>query len=108
MAKIDSHLSRLGLPARLLCEPGLITSIYPELPVTPSLRRLSALVGFVLPAVTFAASPASAATSASVHHKSHAHHVSSVTHKVKPHHVSPVHQASHHTTHHPSHKVTTS
>jgi len=74
--------------------------------VTSSRSSLFALLGLVLPAAAFIASPASAATSGAVHHKSHAHHA--VVHKAKPHATSSVHRASHHTTRHPSHKVTAS
>ncbi len=71
--------------------------------MTPSRRHLFALLGLVLPLAAFTASPAFAASSNAVHHKSHAHHAS---HKAKSHHSS-VHHASHHTTHH-SPKVTAS
>ena len=79
----------------------------PELdPVIPSRRDLFALLGLVLPLAAFTASPAAAATSNTLEHKSHNHNATA-THKGKPHH-SGVHAASHHPPHHPSHKVTAS
>jgi hypothetical protein len=66
--------------------------------VTTSRRHLFALLGLVLPVAAFTASPVAAATSSTMHNKSHSHHASA-THKAKPHH-STVHTASHHTTHH--------
>jgi hypothetical protein len=76
--------------------------------VTPSRRHLFALLGLVLPVAAFTAAPVSAATSNSVHHKSHAHHATAASHKAKPHHTSSVHSASHRTSHQPSHKATAS
>jgi len=70
--------------------------------VTSSRSSLFALLGLVLPAAAFIASPASAATSSAVHHKSHTHHAA--VHKTKPHGTSSVHHAAHHTTHQTSHK----
>jgi hypothetical protein len=67
-------------------------------PVTPSRRHLFAVLGLVLPLAAFTVSPAVAATSSAVHHKSHTHHVSA-SHKATAHHSS-VHNAVHHTTHH--------
>jgi len=68
-----------------------------EQPVTSSRRQLFALLGLVLPATAFTASPVAAATSSAVHTKSHSHH--SAAHKSKPHHSS-VHNASHGTSRH--------
>jgi hypothetical protein len=65
-------------------------------PVTPSRRHLFAVLGLVLPLAAFTASSAGAATSSTVHHKTHAHHASA-SHKT---HHSSVHSASHSTTHH--------
>ena len=65
--------------------------------MTTSRRHLYALLGLVLPVAAFAASPAVAATSSTLHHKGQTHHAS--THHAKPHH-STVHTASHHPTHH--------
>jgi hypothetical protein len=64
--------------------------------VTPSRRHLFAVLGLALPLAAFTVSPAAAATSNAVHHKSHTHHVST-SHKA---HHSSVHNAVHHTTHH--------
>ena len=59
--------------------------------MTPSRRHLFALLGLVLPVAAFSASPVAAATSSTLHNKSHSHHASS--HKPsKPHHS---HQTSH-------------
>jgi hypothetical protein len=71
-------------------------------PVIPSRRHLFAMLGLVLPIAAFTASPTWAATSNSVHHKSH--HASNASHKAKPHHSSSVHNVSHHASHQPSHK----
>jgi hypothetical protein len=65
--------------------------------VTPSRSHLFALLGLVLPVAAFTASPVAAATSNSVHHKSHAHHASA---SHKPSHHTSVHHASHHSPHH--------
>jgi hypothetical protein len=67
--------------------------------VTPSRRHLFAVLGLVLPLAAFTVSPAVAATSSAVHHKSHTHHASASHKATTPHHSS-VHNASHHTTHH--------
>ena len=66
--------------------------------MTPSRRHLFAVLGLVLPLAAFTVSPAVAATSSTVQHKSHTHHASA-SHKATSHHSS-VHSASHHTTHH--------
>ena len=63
----------------------------------PSRRYLFALLGLVLPIAAFTASPASAASSSSVHHKSKQHHAVS-THKTKSHQAS-THRVSHRTKH---------
>jgi len=73
--------------------------------VTPSRRHLFALLGLVLPLAAFTASPAAAASSNAMQHKSHAHHAST-SHKAKPHHSSVSH-ASHKSSHHAP-KVTAS
>jgi hypothetical protein len=75
-------------------------------PVISSRRYLFAFFGLVLPLAAFTASPAAAATSNALDHKSHSHHASA-THKGKSHHGG-VHTASHPPSHHPSHKVTAS
>ena len=66
--------------------------------MTPSRRHLFALLGLVLPVAAFTASPVAAATSSTLHHKSHSHHTTA-SHKSKSHRSS-VHNASHRTTHH--------
>jgi len=66
--------------------------------VTPSRRHLFAVLGLVLPLAAFTVSPAVAATSSTVQHKSHTHHASA-SHKATQHHSS-VHNAAHHTSHH--------
>jgi hypothetical protein len=65
------------------------------------------LLGLVLPLAAFAASPAMAASSTPLNHKT-SHHAAHASHKVKPHHSTQVHHASHHATHQPSHKPTAS
>ena len=72
--------------------------------MTSSRRHLFALLGLVLPVAAFTASPVSAATSASTHHKSK-HQVS--THKAKPHSTS-THRASHPAKQRPAPKVNAS
>jgi len=74
--------------------------------VTSSRSSLFALLGLVLPAAAFIATPAMAATSSAVHQKSHTHHAA--THKATPHTSSSVHHATHHATPHTSHKATAS
>jgi hypothetical protein len=74
--------------------------------VTPSRRQQFAFLGLVLPLAAFAASPAMAASSTPLHHKSH--HAVHASHKVTPHHSTSVHHASHHTSHPTAHKTTVS
>jgi hypothetical protein len=66
--------------------------------VTPSRRHLFAVLGLVLLLAAFTVSPAVAATSSTLQHKSHTHHASA-SHKATAHHSS-VHNAAHHSTHH--------
>ncbi|HEY7580997.1 MAG TPA: hypothetical protein VH855_25670 [Acetobacteraceae bacterium] len=67
--------------------------------MTTSRRSLFALLGLVLPVAAFTASPAAAATSSSLHSKSHVRHAS---HKSSPRHTGSVHHVSHRTSHHPA------
>jgi hypothetical protein len=76
--------------------------------VSPSRRHLFALLSLVLPIAAFTATPASAATSNSVHRKPQTHHVSTASHKSKSHHASAAHNVSHHASRQPTHKSTAS
>ncbi len=64
--------------------------------MTSSRRHLFALLGLVLPVAAFTASPAAAATSGSLHNKSHGHHAS---HKTNQRHGGAVHKTTHHNSH---------